>query len=443
MLWRAVIAYIICCFFSFFHAFAEFEDIKENIKIADLSDQSSFDSLWLHSNKGFSYVALNISVNKAGYAYDSKDKSGLSYFVASLLNHLWYIQRKNLVEHNITLNSFVTADYLVIALEAPVQYLNEALSILRESISYPMIDEDNIRIVEQILESKIFSSQNDTFEKVILSFNDVIFDKHPYSNSKYGDIETVANIDLDDVRNYISRVFALKNMQISVVGEVDEKSLLGYLDKHFLVDHNFPLDNDDPSIPLCEGICDQNFSRDFDRNSIDKSLKHNLIAFANQVLAHDHYAFQLLEYIIGGRGGLLYQDIRAKNGFTYNVFFSYVGNRYFNYDFGYIKSANADHATCVATIEHIFENMMKNGISIECLDQAKSSFIRGHILRYISNNKKMSSYMGQTQRRGEHVSYIDEFIDNINAVSLEDINELAKYAFDPRKMIFMQIQNSE
>lgn len=101
--------------------------------------------------------------------------------------------------------------------------LGTLLHLLAEALRHPIFPEDQInRLRTQLLTSLAIRSQ-DTAEVASLTFDQIVYQNHPYSRPEEGYPETVQTIERDDLVEFHRQFYGPQDMMIAIVGDVYPK----------------------------------------------------------------------------------------------------------------------------------------------------------------------------------------------------------------------------
>ncbi len=182
-------------------------------------------------------VAMEFGIS-GGAAQDPADKPGVGNMVADLidegsgdLDSRTFHER--LDRRAIELSFSVTRDYFRGSLRMLKDNKDEAFDLLRMSLTSPHFESADVeRIRAQILSGL----KRDTSSPGALAsrkFLEIAYGDHPYGRPASGTLESVPNITIADLREYVRRVLAKENLKIAVVGDIDAASLGRLLDRTF------------------------------------------------------------------------------------------------------------------------------------------------------------------------------------------------------------------
>ena len=148
---------------------------------------------------------------------------------------------------------------------------------------------------------------------------------------------------------------------------------------------------------------------------------------------HDErrFALRVLEGVLGGTSSSrLFQEVRERRGLAYSVFsFSsqhadtgevglYVGTR----------PENLDEA--VATIAQELQRFVEDPASPQELERSREN-LKGRVALSLESTSARMNRLGSALLGGVPIYSIDEIVDRIDAVTVEDLRELARELFVP------------
>ncbi len=144
----------------------------------------------------------------------------------------------------------------------------------------------------------------------------------------------------------------------------------------------------------------------------------------------DYHALAIANQILGGGAeGKLFMNLREKHGFTYGSY-SRVGSGRFQTQFSssaQVRSEKADSA--VAEILNEIGNMRDGKITEDELNNAKAKY-NGSFALGMEDPEKTASYASNILINNLPKDYYRTFLQKINAVTLADVQRVAKKYFD-------------
>ncbi|CEI84780.1 insulinase family protein [Ehrlichia minasensis] len=419
---RNILCYILILIFFSFNAHAN--DLNINIKEATTKNKINYLYVEHHN---LPTISLKFAFKKAGYAYDAFDKQGLAYFTSKILNEgsknnyaLSFAQQ--LESKGIDLKFDIDQDNFYISLKTLSENFEEALGLLSDCIFNTVTDQEifNRIIAEQSAHVKsLYASPEFIAETEI---NHAIFKGHPYSNKIYGTLNTINNISQEDVSLYIKNSFDREQIVISAAGDVDPVQLSDLLDKYIL--SKLPSGNNKTTIP------DTTVNKENLLLYVQRNVPQSIIMFATDTVPYhdkDYHASNLFNTMLGGLSlnSILMIELRDKLGLTYHSSSSLDNMDHSNVLLGRIFTDNTTVTKCISVLTDIIERIRKYGVDEDTFAIAKSSITNSFILSMLNNNNVSDILLG-LQLHGLDPSYINKYNSHYKAITIEEVNKIAK-----------------
>ena len=159
----------------------------------------------------------------------------------------------------------------------------------------------------------------------------------------------------------------------------------------------------------------------------------------------DAYAIELLNFILGGDDltSRLGAKIRTEKGLAYSISSSYNTDAR-DYGTFSVTSQTKTESTMqtIKVIEKEIEKISYTLISNEELNAAKESFSNEFVFRFTSPQAIVSQLM-ELDYKGYPKDYLKNYLGNIEAVTREDILNVAQKYLKPDKMLLMIVGNKK
>jgi zinc protease len=380
---------------------------------------------WLVREKSVPLITLNYAF-RGGTSQDDASKSGAAHFTADLLDEgAGELDSKTFHErlenHAIELGFQVGRDTFHGSLRALNEHRDEAVDLLRLALTKPRFDAE---AVERVREQELSVLRRDTTNPNDLASRrwwQTAFPGHPYGRETKGTLETMARVTVDDLRDYVRRVFARNELKVSIVGDVDEKTAGELIDRAF---GGLPAKNDLKPIP---DTTPRGLGR---RIVIDVDVPQAVVTFGGPGIARSDPQFMaayIVNHILGGGSfsSRLYREVREKRGLAYGVSNSLVWFRHAAVVLGGTATRADRTADALAVIEQETKRMAENGPTAEELAAAKS-FLKGSYALTLDTSGKIAAQLTQIQIDNLGIDYIQRRSSLIDAVTIEDAKKAAR-----------------
>ncbi len=327
------------------------------------------------------------------------------------------------------------------AMSISAQFLSEnrelAMALLRAALQEPRFDDDAIERVRAQVVSGIQGAAKDPDKISGRTFDQLAFADHPYASSRNGTLESVAAITRDDLVAAKDAVMARDRLFVGAVGDITPAELGALLDDLLgglpAVGADMPARAD---YQLSGGV-----------TVVPFDTPQSVVTFGLEGIERDDddfFAAYLMNTILGGSGrqSRLMEEVREKRGLTYGVYSYLVPMDYAAIYMGRVASANDRVAQAIDVIRNEWIKLAENGVTAAELDGAKTYLTGAYPLRF-DGNGPIANIMVGMQMQGLPIDYIATRNDKVNAVTLEDIAQVAKRLVRPDDLHFVVVGQPE
>ncbi len=380
---------------------------------------------WLVREQAVPLVALNFAFH-GGSSQDDPDRSGTANLVADTLDEgAGELDSKayhdRLERHAIELRFRVGRDYFRGTLRTLNENRDEAFDLLRLALTSPRFDTE---AVERVRGQELAGLRREVSNPRNLASREwwrTAFPDHPYGRESKGSLETVPNITVADLRDYVRRVFARNELTVSIVGDIDAGTAGELIDRAFGV---LPAHNDLKPVP------DVKPSGIGQRIVVKLDVPQAVVTFGGQGIPRDDPDFMagyIVNHILGGGSftSRLYQEVREKRGLAYGVSDNLVWFRRAAVVIGGTATRADRTGDALKVIESVIERMAEHGPTPDELDSAKS-YLKGTYALSLDTSTKIAAQLTQIQIDNLGIDYLERRGALIDAVSIEDARRVAK-----------------
>jgi zinc protease len=307
-----------------------------------------------------------------------------------------------------------------------------ATDLLTLAVTEPRFDQKAIDRMRAQMVASLVARSRDPGYAAGLMWNEALFGDHPYGLPAEGTEETLTAITADDLRALHESVFARDNLTIGIVGAIDEATAGALIDQVF---------GDLPAEPtlLDIGEAEMSFGQQL---AVDYPLPQTFINLAWPGIAEndeDFFPAYLLTEILVGESLLsdLNVEVREKRGLSYGVSGSMVNLDHA--DTLTISTATRPDqaAETIEVIRSTVARMAEDGPDPAELDRIKRYLIGAYPINQLRSSVSIAGAMVGQQLRDLPLDYVVERARLIEAVTAEDVKEVARriFAEEPSLML--------
>jgi zinc protease len=392
-------------------------------------------NVWIVQRHNLPIVSMNLVVRSGG-TLDPEDRSGAASLTSNMLNQGTKTRTANEIANQLqAIGASVFPgsgwDSNTVSMQSLTKNMDGALDIYSDIVLNPTFPATELESLRRRALGALFQRKSNPGAVSDVVYNKVLYGNQPYGRQLTGDEKSIKAMTRDDLVKFYEANYRPNNATLIVVGDVDGKTLMPKLEKAFggwksadITLMNAPAAEmmGKPGIYLVDKPNAAQSSVSIGQVGVDRGNP-------------DYYALQVMNSILGGGGSArLFNNLREDKGYTYGAYSRFS----FRKGAGPF-SASAEVQTAV-TKESVVEFMKElNGIrgAIPVSQTELENNKQGLIRRYPSGFETIGQISGQLSNLIVYDlpdSYFNDYIQKINAVTVEDITRVANKYLDPAKM---------
>lgn len=371
-------------------------------------------------NKMDNYRSFVLSIwIKHGSRHETSSKNGLSHFIEHLFFQGTEKRNAQMISLEIDsiggdINAFTSREFTSIYIKVLDSYLSKAIELIGDIYSNPLFPEEEIEKERAVILDEI-RTVNDTPDELVHD----LFMENSFPDGLgqpiFGKESAVSAITRKDIIDCYNEFYGTNNCIISCAGSFEEKKLIDSLEKNII-----------PKVSKKSAITNKaNFSPSIRVH--EKNLNEIHLCMGTETFPfNSHYRLPLilLNCIIGGSvSSRLFQEIREKRGWVYNIYsftsFYYDTGLFGVYTASEPKKINKILETILKILKKISENLKK-----EEIERAKAQTISQLIFSNESPSSVMNNLAYQELYLGQYFT-LEEQIKQIEKVSFNDVMDVA------------------
>ncbi|MEP0711934.1 MAG: pitrilysin family protein, partial [Algoriphagus sp.] len=367
------------------------------------------------------------------------DKAGLTGFVGQMMMAGTDSRTKEQLDEEIDfIGASLSAGSTSISASSLKKHQDKVLELMADVLYNPKFPQEELdKLQKQTLTGLATSKDDPNAISGRLSSALVYGKEHPY-----GEVETeesVMNVKLADIKSYYETFFKPNIAYMAIVGDMDkaeaEKVVKKYFGKWEKGDvPSFEYNDPTPTTKTMVGLVDRSSSV---QTVIDIAQPIDLT-----LGDEDYIASRVLNQIFGGgSSSRLFMNLREDKGYTYGAYSSLAADKLVGQ-----FSANASVRTDVtdsAVVEFIYEinKLVDEGVTQEELEKAKAS-LAGSFGRSLESPATIANFALNIERYGLPKDYYETYLQKMNALTVEDINQTAKNLINPDNLYITAVGNA-
>lgn len=314
--------------------------------------------------------------------------------------------------------------YVDLSGRALTEDVPDVLGLVAEQLQEPLLDPEEFDKAKARITASIQRSMENTSSQASGSLTRHLYPpNHPnYTPDPVERLGRLESVGLDEVRAYHAAHFGSNAFTLVVVGDIDEEEIASAVASHFdgWAEHQSPAAHGTDGLVKEAG---QSFVSIPERQNVDVRMGH-AVPFRRDDA--DYLPAYLAQYILGGNfSARLMQTIRDEMGLTYGIRSALYG----------VSTKYSGHWQVAVTLsqenvergirETVAEvrRFVDGGVAEEELQDKKTTVV-GSFKVGLATTSGLASSLLKNAERGFDVAYLDRFPEEVESVTLEEVNSV-------------------
>lgn len=311
--------------------------------------------------------------------------------------------------------------------------LDDMISLSSDFLLNSTFPEDELESKKEQIVNSIISLQDDGSYLAERVFKNIHYKNTPYQFDADGYIDSINQINSDDLKNFSDKYYIPSNIVIAVVGDFNPGNIKEKLESKFI---NVPKDKNDDNFEFSEndmgkGVVYLTHKDEASQTSLH--IGHSGITRNNS----DYLNVSFLNTLLGGSfTSRINKNLREKNGLTYGARSSF-NSRMYSGDFSVETEINSDKSGfAVDEILYELNDIRENFVTDEELENTKNYIIGNYPLQLETANS-VSGKLMTLELYGLDINYYDLYLSRINSITKELVRDTARKYIHPDKLKFV------
>jgi predicted Zn-dependent peptidase len=304
------------------------------------------------------------------------------------------------------------------------EHTEEVFDLLAEMLvapTYPEVDSEREVVLEEI--AMYEDEPQDRVHDVLAA---AVFGEHPLGRRVLGEAEVISSVPVPEIEAYRSARYTGANIVVGAAGHVDHDRIVELAERFVS-----PAAKETPAAAAIAAAAEPRL------HFYEKDTEQYHICFgAPGIIRADErrYALAVLDSIFGGSSSSrLFREVREKRGLAYAVgsyneqytdsglIASYVGTR----------EDNVEEACAIIGAE--LARLRSEPVSAAELSRAKES-VKGRLVLSSESTAARMTRISRATLFDLPIDSLDEMLAKVDAVSVEDLTELAEELYGPDRL---------
>lgn len=372
-----------------------------------------------------------------GAAHDADPVSGVSH----MLEHMVFKGTRTRSPREIalaleglggSLDAYTSREHTGYQARVLDEHLPLALDVLADITVNPLLRDEDLALEREVVLEEIAEVEDTPDDLVFELHGERLWPGDPYGRSILGSVETVAGMHGDALRALHAGAYTGGNLIVAAAGNVEHEDLVGAAERLF---GSLPQGTAATPAPV------PGEARTGDER-VERDTAQSHVVFGTALPAHadpSRYGLILLSNALGGgMSSRLFQRVREEMGlcysvFTYQSFYAGCGQGGV-----YVGTRPGTEELAVEAIREELARVAAEGLPAEELEQAKRQ-VKGQVMLSLESTSARLYRLTAFALHGEPFAGLDELLARVDAVTPDQVAELANRYFHPDRQLVLRL----
>jgi predicted Zn-dependent peptidase len=385
-------------------------------------------------------VAIGIWV-KTGSRHEEAEVNGISHFVEHMVfkgtksrSALDIARQMDSIGGN--MDAFTGKETICFNAKVLDEHLGVAVDVLSDVVLNPRFEPKDITREKGVILEEIKMDEDNPDYLVHEIFTQSFFNGHSLGKPILGTNDTVRGLDHASVLDFYAERFTPGNMVVSAAGSLQHDDFVGLVKDRF--------ESLTPSKKKITDVAPVTAAKIVTRNK--KSLEQVQICLGvpSPHISHEaRYVSYIMSTLLGGgMSSRLFQNIREEKGLVYSIYSDLNPYRDTGCMCVYAGTSAESAPKVVSEIMSEFRKLKDERISDDELRRVKDQ-LKGNLMLSLESSTARMSNLARQEMYFDRFFDLDEIIERVEAVSSDDIHDLANEMLQSEKVAVTVLGNLE
>ncbi|MDJ0845999.1 M16 family metallopeptidase [Crocosphaera sp.] len=317
--------------------------------------------------------------------------------------------------------------------------LETVFSLFSEILQEPAFAPQPLTLIKTQKQGQIARRNDDPGDIASRELRKLIYgDDSPYG--RITEYATIDNITRDDIVAFYEKYVQPDNIILGVVGDFDPKAMKSLIDNTL---GKWQPETLDPELNIPSATQKQSqgvfFVNQPQLNQSNVLLGH----LGGKFNSPDYPALAVVNGLLNGFGGRLYNNLRSRQGLAYSVYGYWSAG--YDYPGMFIAGGQTASQTTVQFISSILEEIKRiqtTSIASNELDYAKESILNSFVFKFENPGQTLSRLMTY-EYYGYPQDFIFDYQKGVKATTIEEVQRVAQDYLKPENIVTLVVGNEQ
>lgn len=376
-------------------------------------------------DKRLPLVAMQFVFQNSGSIADTT-KAGLAKFSSKVMNEgtktLGSTSFAEALESRaISISTSIGRETLVMELSCLKEEFDTALGYFDMLLKEPNLTKEVVKKVKTTTTGELARKENDFDYVASNELKSLLFEGTILANPSSGTLESIKSIELEDVKEFISKNLVSSKLIVAIGGDVNLSDAKEKIKKII----------EAMSKGETQNITNFSVAKEPKEKVVKKETEQAYIYFGSpyytSVDSKDYYKARVAMFILGsgGFGSRIMEEIRVKRGLAYSAYAKINVTKSSSYMSGHLQTKIESQDEAKKSVKEVIEKFVKNGATKDELEQTKKFMLGSEPLRVEVMNQRLSRTFMEFYNGQELGNSLKE-LELIEKLSLKELNDFIK-----------------
>jgi predicted Zn-dependent peptidase len=380
---------------------------------------------------------------RSGADYDTRELAGLASLAAELLDEgAGSRDAVRLAEDlgllGASLGSGADWDASYISVDTLSRTFDDALAIFADVNQRPMLPEASLDRVRSERLMELLQQRDDPGAIAGKRFSKLIYGGGTYGNTVIGNPESVARINVDDVKRYYATHFVPNHGSIVIAGDLDAEQALDALSRFF---GDWPASEVPPRPQITPNANEASRIYLIDRpTAVQSEIRVGHLGIPRST--EDYFALSVMNALLGGVfNSRINLNLREKHGYTYGARSAFAFRRQAG---PFVVSAPVRNEVTRESVTEVLGELrrIRTGDVEERELEDTKNYMMGSFPSTVQSSSDIAGRLLDMELYDLPTDYFDRYRENIGAVSKTAVEHVAQKYIDPENVIIVIVGNA-
>jgi predicted Zn-dependent peptidase len=333
-----------------------------------------------------------------------------------------------------SLDAYTSREHTVYQARVLDEHLEVAADVIGDFVFAPLLRRSDLELERKVVLEEIGMVDDTPDDLVFELHGESLWGPHPYGYSILGTRETVSSLGTADLEALHRRAYHPRQLVVVAAGNVEHDVLLAVLERTGWTSRDA---SDDAPAPVPPPVTQQPLRRHVEREGVQTH-----IVVGSATVPHEDArrpAVVLLSSLLGGgMSSRMFQRVREELGLAYAVYTF----QSFHADVGthgvYVGTSPDTARQALDAIREELANVAAHGLPVDEIAMGKSQ-LKGQLTLSLESVSSRMYRCASVELYGEPYRTLDEMLAQVDAVTPEQVADVARDFFDPARQTVVSL----